>query len=124
MGRAGLALAVLLGSSPATLANFGCGGPIAYLAVSSNGSLYVNVGWGVWAICGVSADGTWGGLSITAAACRTWYAGMLAAQKSGHTIRLYFQSANSGGDDVNCASVGNWVTPPSGRYHIDFNGAS
>jgi hypothetical protein len=112
-------LALLLLAAPLAHANFQCGGPVQYLAMNTSGGVYVNVGHGVWQICSVTSDGTWGGNTITAATCRAWYSGILAAKKTDAPIMFYFASPNVGFNDSNCTAFGSWVTP-YGFYHIDL----
>jgi hypothetical protein len=97
-------------------ANISCIGNVQYLAVSSNGSLYVGIGnFGTWSICSISHDDVWGGNNITAATCRGWYAGLLANKRSGEPVAMYLSNP----PNTNCSTVGSWVTP-TGHYHIDF----
>jgi hypothetical protein len=107
--------ALLLLAAPFAHANFTCGGPVQYLALNTLGSLYLNVGYGTWSICSVTADGN----TVTAATCRAWYAGILAARKTDTPVTIYFSSPNSGANDSNCTALGSWVTPV-GYYHIDL----
>jgi hypothetical protein len=115
-----LAATVMLGMGGLASANFTCAGNVQYLALNSNGAVYINVGFGVWTLCGVSSDGVWGGNTITAASCRAWYAGFLAAKRSNASVTVYLQSPNVGHNDGNCTAIGSWVVP-NGLYHVDFN---
>lgn len=91
-----------------------CSGMPTYLAVNSVGHVYVNVGYGVWAICNVSQTTTVAGTSITTETCRAWYASLLAQQKAAATVVLYFNEHTS------CSSIGSWVVPTPLPYHIDI----
>lgn len=91
-----------------------CEGTLSYLAINSWGSVYVNVGYGTWAVCGIRTTYTSPGVTIEPETCRAWYAAFLAAQRGGGSIRLYFSDPIT-----SCASVGNWVVPNPLPYHID-----
>lgn len=104
-------LVIGLMSSPFAHSTTTCSGPINYLALNTGGVLYVNVGHGVWSIC--SASALFNG--VDPATCRAWYAGLLAAQKAGDSITLYF-------DTGTCATLGSWVAVTPNLYHMDLNG--
>ncbi len=109
LATAGVALC-----SSAAHAYVSCEGPVSYLAVGSNGSVYVNVGSNVWPLCGLASSFSAGGVTITQDVCRAWYATFLAAQKSGGSIRLYFNDPSPA-----CAAIGAWVIPNPLPYHMD-----
>lgn len=106
-------VAMVLSAMPAGAAAT-CEGTLSYLALNSWGSVYVNVGFGIWAVCGVRTTYTAGGITIEPETCRAWYAAFLAAQRSGGSIRLYFNDPIA-----SCAAVGNWVVPNPLPYHMD-----
>jgi len=99
-------------------AAFTCAGQIAYLALNPDGTLTFGIGFGTWSICNVSSPSTTGGYTFTAESCRAWFASMLAAQKSGDSIRLYFNTAASGENGPECSAIGHWVWPNPAPYHI------
>ena len=82
-----------------------CDGPITSVAVQNDGSLYIRQGnAGHWLPCSVSADGTYQGVVTTAAACRSWHALFIAAQKAGTTVRLYMR------DPAQTCTLADWNT--------------
>lgn len=111
-----IGLAGLLGAS-ASRATAACVGTLSYLAINNAGSLYVDVGYGIWGVCGIRTALTSGGVTIEPETCRAWYAAFLAAQKSTGSIRLYFHDPIS-----SCAAIGTWVVPNPLPYHMDSVG--
>ncbi len=105
-------LIMCLMASPFARAVTTCSGPINDLHLNTNGTLYVDVGHGVWAICAMSTS--MGG--VDPATCRAWYAGLLAAQKTGHAVTLYLSSGT-------CATIGSWVVVTPNLYHLNLHGA-
>lgn len=88
-----------------------CDGPVTALATQNDGSLYIrHSGRGNWLLCSVTLDGAYGGISVTAAACRSWQAILMAAQKAGTTVRLYTQGTT-------CSLLGSWV--PASVYFVE-----
>lgn len=81
-----------------------CDGPVASVAVQSDGGLHIRqANRGHWLLCNVTANGVYGGVTVTAAACKSWQGILMSAQKTGTTLRLYTQSSA-------CSSLGDWVT--------------
>lgn len=88
-----------------------CDGLITSVAVQKDGSLYVrSANRGHWLLCSVKQAGTYGGEIVEAESCRSWQAILMAAQKSGTTVRLYTQTAT-------CSSLGDWVQ--AGVYFVE-----
>jgi hypothetical protein len=110
-----LALAAV--SSTAS-ANFTCDGKIQYLGLSPSGLVTVNVGFGTWYICDQTAPYGQNGITFSPEGCRSWFAVMLAAQKSGHGVRLFFNSSASTGNGPECTALGHWVLPNPSPYHM------
>ncbi|MES1192618.1 MAG: hypothetical protein ABUS47_16275 [Steroidobacter sp.] len=104
-------LAAMLGllvASP-SYANFSCTGKSNIVGVSTNGTVYVSIGFGIWEICNInSATG-----SLTPDVCKSLYAAMLAANKSNTSLRMYFNNATDSNNGPSCSAIGNWVGTPS-----------
>jgi len=94
-------------------ANVTCTGLISYLGIDNAGYLYVNNGFGIWQVCSLSQAYTANGLNVAQDACKGWYASMLAAQKSGAQVALYFYNSNSANpiNGAECNAFGNWSMP-------------
>ena len=105
MKRAFTAFCMLLFSAPA--AAYSCTGTVNYLGLSNDGTVEVDNGNGIWAVCSLS--GTYG--STTTEACAAWYSGMLTARAGARTITIYFAPSDNAGI-ATCAGLGNWA----GRY--------
>jgi hypothetical protein len=104
-------------------ANFTCAGQLSYLGLGPQGEVFLSVqGFGVWAVCNMTGPTTVGSITITPDGCKGWYASLLAAQKAGHSITLYFSSAQSGGNGPECTALGSWVTPNPLPYHLHVMG--
>jgi len=73
-----IACAVALAAAPAH-ANIACVGVVNYLAVNSYGSVYLDIGSGIWAVCSITSALTSSGVTIAPETCRAWYATFLAA---------------------------------------------
>jgi len=107
-------------SGAASAAQFGCyQSSIGKLAVSNNGSLYVETAFGTIGICDV--DSTAGG--VTAEVCRSWYSSLLTARATNTTASFYFDTANPDNagltpDVCTVANFGNWNTHPP--YFVEF----
>ena len=100
-------------------ANFSCTGPVSYLAMNSNGVVYVATGsFGVWAICQVSAPFVAGGTTVAPDTCKSWYAGLMAAKHVGTSVTTYYESSAAGSNGPACSALGSWVV--SIPYHLDF----
>lgn len=95
-------------ASTPSLANFTCSGPISYLGASSNGSIYLSIGFGVWPICSLNSSYTNAGVTIDPATCRGWYAAILASKKAGDPVTLYFSSSANTANGPECSAVGSW----------------
>jgi hypothetical protein len=88
-----------------------CDGPITSVAVQSDGSLHIrHAGGGNWLICSVTSDGVYEGVTVTAAACRSWQAIFMAAHKAGTTVRLYTQGTT-------CSTLPSWS--PAAVYFVE-----
>jgi hypothetical protein len=115
------ACAVILGlcTSATAYANFTCEGQIAYLGLTSDGSINLSVGFGIWGICSMTSttNGN-GGVIYTPEGCRAWYAAFLAAQKANQPIRLYFSSSANTSNGPECSALGNWVSPTPAAYFM------
>jgi hypothetical protein len=103
--------AALLACAPSHAA-FTCTGQISRLSVNTAGSVYVSIGYGTWAICGLSAP--FG--EVAAETCRAWYAALLAAQRAGESVQFYFNTGSG------CTAVGDWVVVTPNLYHMDLSG--
>jgi Na+-driven multidrug efflux pump len=94
-----------------------CTGVPAYVSLGSDGALWVNAGYGVWAVCSVAHSWTSGGQSVVPETCRAWYAAMLRQHILGLPIAFYFNDLTS------CAAIGSWVVPAPAPYHMDIYGS-
>jgi hypothetical protein len=104
--------------APVTKADYSCSGAVTRIGVGYDGGLSLNIGHGVWTLCNVQQDGTYGGVAQTSSACRSWYAMFLSAQLASRPVAIYIVSATvSGTNPPQCASLGNWVSP--GVYFVD-----
>ncbi|MBM0106559.1 hypothetical protein JM946_17660 [Steroidobacter sp. S1-65] len=82
-----------------------CDGIITSVAVQNDGSLHVRqANGGHWVLCNVHQEGVFQGVTTKAAACRSWQAILMAAQKAGTTVRLYMQDPNQ------TCSLADWST--------------
>jgi hypothetical protein len=99
-------------------ANFSCSGKIQFLGVNPDGTIYIDVGFGVWNLCNTSTAFQGNNVTFTADGCKAWYAGILASQKANQSIRLYFTAATSGDNVPQCAALGSWVVPNPSPYHF------
>lgn len=120
--KAGVSIAALamFAGSPAFGA-FTCEGKATYLGMNSEGLVTVSVGgFGVWYICNqtTSFAGN-GGITYTPEGCRAWYATILAAQKSGSSIRFFFNTPASTNNGPECTALGSWVYPNPAPYHMN-----
>jgi hypothetical protein len=98
--------AVALLASQVAHANFSCTGPVSYLAVDANATVWVRVsGYGTWAVCNLGSASSSGGATVYTEACRARYASLLANQKSGHSVTLYFTSSST---DSSLCSKARW----------------
>jgi hypothetical protein len=113
-----LAALAFMAFSASASAAFTCQGQISHLGLTPDGSVNVNIGFGTWYICGVSASITSGGIYYDEKACRAWYAAMLAAQKSGTQIVLYFNTPANTQNGPECSAIGHWVAPNPGAYYM------
>ncbi len=121
--QAGLLALLFASLSGNAWANFTCAGQLSYLGLGPQGEVYLAVqGFGVWAVCNMTGPTTVGSITITPDGCKGWYASLLAAQKAGHAITLYFSSAQSGGNGPQCTALGSWVTPNPLPYHLHVMG--
>jgi hypothetical protein len=111
MNKAIAAIALMLFSASAS-ATVDCQGKITYLGLNPDGTVNVNIGFGVWGICNLSTPYSLGTVTFTPESCRAWYGTFLAAQKSGSTIRMHFVSGPA------CAQIGHWVWPNPASYHM------
>ena len=118
-----LALGVVSASMLTTnaFANFTCSGKVTYLGLQPDGVVTMAVnGFGVWYICSLS--GTYGNSGHNAEGCKAWYASLLAAQKTGQGVVLYFQSPAGTSNGAECTALGSWVIPNPGPYHMTVLG--
>jgi hypothetical protein len=106
-----LAIATMLASGSAS-ASVDCQGKVTYLGLNPDGTVNVNIGFGIWGMCNVSSTYSLGSVTFTPESCRAWYSTFLAAQKSGSTIRMHFISGPA------CAQIGHWVFPDPAPYHM------
>ncbi|HET9863621.1 MAG TPA: hypothetical protein VFP37_09285 [Steroidobacteraceae bacterium] len=79
----------------------------------------MDVGFGIWRICSVSSTYAGNGQNYTPEACRSWYAGILSAQKVGSKVMFFFSSSASGANGPAC-SLGNWVLPNPSPYFMEL----
>ena len=88
-----------------------CDGPITSVAVQKDGSLYIrHANRGNWLLCNVTENGVYGNVAVTAAACRSWQAIFMAAQKAGTTVRLYTEGTT-------CSNIPGWG--PASVYFVE-----
>ena len=99
---------------------FTCEGKVTYLGMNPEGLVQVGVGgYGVWCMCSQStAFAGHGGLTFTPEGCRAWYATLLAAQKTGTSIRFWFTSGASSNNGPECTALGTWTQPNPAPYHM------
>jgi hypothetical protein len=120
--RKGLFVAALalFAMSPAFGA-FTCEGKVTYLGMNSEGLVTVSVGgFGVWYICNQTNPQTSnGGIVYTPEGCRAWFATILAAQKSGGTIRFFFNTSANTSNGPECTALGSWAYPNPAPYHMN-----
>jgi hypothetical protein len=88
-----------------------------HVSLGADGTLWVNAGYGVWAVCGVAQSWTSGAQTVAPETCRAWYAAMLRQQILGLPIVFYFNDLTS------CAAIGSWVVPAPAPYHMDIYGS-
>lgn len=117
---ASVVLVVVSALSNNSWANFTCEGQVTYLGLNPDGLVMMGVnGYGVWYICNITLPFAGnGGINFTAEACRGWYATVLAAQKSGQGIRVFFESPAYTSNGPECTALGTWVTPNPSPYHL------
>jgi hypothetical protein len=99
-----VALSALLLTSPA-FADVYCTGPINFLGADSTGTIWVDVGYGVWGVCNLSAPLTIGSITVTTDACKGWYASLLAVQRAGTTAEIVMHGTTG------CTTYGSWMYP-------------
>lgn len=92
-----------------------CSGDVQYLGTGSDGSVYVNVGWGIWDICSVSVERA----DVTPDACKTWYSSLTTAKLSARKVVLFFNPAHPANQGASeCSGLGHWVT--RAPYHLEL----
>ena len=106
--------------STGAAAHIYCTGQVSYLALNPDGTVNVGIGFGTWGLCNVSTPMTTGGFTFTPESCRAWFASMLAAQKSGDTVRFFFVNAASTENGPECSAIGHWVWPNPAPYHMQI----
>lgn len=122
--RLGCAVLIAVAACGPAAANFTCGGKVTYLGMSPDGLVSVAVGgFGVWYICNQSAPFTNAGITFTPEGCRAWYATFLAAQKSDHSITLFFGSSATSDNGAECTALGTWNYPAIAPYHLTARGS-
>lgn len=100
-------------------ANIACKGNVSYLGLNSDGSMHISVGFGIWRICNFNSAFANGGVTIEAATCRAWYAGILASKASGTQVSIYLSSSASGTNGPECSAIGTWTAPSPLPYFLD-----
>jgi hypothetical protein len=120
--KSGLLIAALamFAMSPA-FGNFTCAGKVTYLGLSPDGLVTMSVGgFGVWYICSQTTTfAGHGGVTFSPEGCRSWFATILAAQKSGGSITFFFQSSSGNGNGPECTALGSWTQPNPAPYHMN-----
>ena len=97
-------------STVATAGSFSCRGVPSRMAVAREGGLRFSVGFGVWIVCNVNTDGYSGNVFVTAAACRSWQAQVMAAMAAGQEISVIFYSETLSGVNIpECSNFGHGV---------------
>lgn len=81
-------------------ANIMCPGKIQNLGIGSDGTIHVNNGYGMWAICSVSQASS----SISPSTCKAWYLSLLAAKTAQSQVAVYLSGYSS------CTAAGSWVS--------------
>jgi len=104
---AGVAMAVVMGNANAS---FTCTG-VPSTALNASGTLWINYGYGVHAICNVNERVN----GISPQHCRALHTEFLQAKIRGKGVTLYFRDT---GDT--CGTLGNWVTPNPFPYYFKF----
>lgn len=84
-----------------------CEGPIAAVAVSSDGRLYVRQGASVhnspvWVICNINNSA---GYEANLTTCKSWQAILMTAHKTGTTVQIYTRSTACNHADWGTADV-------------------
>jgi hypothetical protein len=100
---------------------FTCEGKVTYLGMNSEGLVTVSVGgFGIWYICSqTSSFAGNGGITYSPEGCRAWFATFLAAQKSGSTIRFFFNTPANTSNGPECTALGSWAYPSPAPYHMN-----
>lgn len=114
MKRAVIAIGMLLFPVPAMAVGYTCTGTVNYLGASNGGTLYLDNGNGIWAICNLTTN--YG--STTKESCAAWYSGFLTARASVRTVTLYFNSEENAGITT-CAALGTWTV--RAPYFVQFD---
>ena len=104
-------LAAAMAAPAAHAGSFECRGVPSRIAVAREGALRFTVGFGVWTVCNVNSDGYTGGVIVTATACRSWQAQLMAAQAAGREVSVIFYSTTLDGVNIaQCGLFGNGVS--------------
>lgn len=99
-------------------ADYRCSGAISDAGVNSSGDLYANIGPAPWALCSVSVDTTYGGVAISAATCKSWFALLVAAMHAGSSVSITIVSSTvMGTNPSQCGTIVIWSTP--GVLYVD-----
>jgi len=98
--------------SPSTYAAIACTGNVSLLALSpGNGIVQVSNGFGVWYLCSVSSVVN----GVPTESCKAVYSTLLAAQASGRTMTMDFDTT------AQCSQLGNWAVPNPIPYYMQIN---
>ena len=97
-------------STPLSHANVSCVGPIAYLGADQAGNVVVAVGGtGINVICSTTTQGN---NQANTQACKMFYATLLSAQISGHSVQIYYNDPAL----TACSQIASWSTQPSAYF--------
>jgi len=96
-----------------------CEGLVTSVGIDSDGQFLVSVNnFGVWSICNLKAAFVGNGVNFAPETCRAWYASVLAAQKAGTSVMLYFSTSAEAYNGAACTGIGSWVVPNPSPYYL------
>jgi hypothetical protein len=109
--KAGLIVLLSVSMLPAAHAAISCAGKVTELAIDSGGQVLVAMGGStpLHIICSTVTQGSY---TINPQACRIAYAGLLTAQTSDRTAKIYYNGLTS------CGQIAGWTAQP-GAYFVE-----
>ncbi|CAJ0704164.1 hypothetical protein ACTHR6_25545 [Ralstonia holmesii] len=92
------AICLVLLFSQTSYAAYACSGQVRTFGMNTDGSVYVDNGYGIWVVCNLHAQ-----TNIPPTVCKGWYSMMVAAQARNAIVDLYFDDGKS------CTQQSSWV---------------